>query len=102
MRLPGISTCPGLKDQIKDRKEVKDRSPLKSEAATEEQQPEARIQPRASRGRVSSLEPYGTQPCRHRDMYGTERLYCGVKPASVWRLVEPDLSSHLIHHVKES
>lgn len=61
MRLPGISVCPGLKDQIKDR-EVKDRSRLKSEAATEEWQPEAKIEPRASRGRVSSLEPYGTQP----------------------------------------
>lgn len=83
MRLPGISVCPGLKDQIKDREKVKDRSPLKSEAATEEWQPEAKIQPRASRGRVSSLEPYGTQPCRHRNICGIEHFYCGVKPASV-------------------
>lgn len=40
--------CPGLKGQITDREEVRDKRPLMSEAATEAQQPEAKIQPRAS------------------------------------------------------
>lgn len=61
MRFPGISTCPRLEDQIKDR-EVRNKSPLKSEAATEERQPEAKIQPTAS-GAYSTHDPADTGTC---------------------------------------